>query len=90
MFAGVRLNHAGMSDLLNSPGVGADMLRRAQAVASVAQDGAPVRTGAYRGSIHAELATTDRAVGRVVSDSLYALLVEFHTRNLGRAIDAAR
>lgn len=89
MASRIRLNSRGMDELLNSDSVRADMLRRAERVAAVARDTAPVDSDAYKASIHAETATTDRAVGRVVADVDYALALEFHTRNLGRALDAA-
>lgn len=86
----VTLNHAGMRALLNSAGVRANMMSRAASAADVARANAPVKTGAYQASIHAESATTDRAVGRVVADVSYAQEIEFYIRNLGRALDAAR
>lgn len=89
MAAKVTLNHAGMQALLNSAGIRADMLRRAHAAATVAQATAPVESGEYRAGIHAESATTDRAVGRVVATAPHSAVVEAKTRNLGRAIDAA-
>lgn len=84
----VTLNHGGMSALLRSAGVRADMMARAERVAAAARSTAPVQTGAYQASIRVESATTDRAVGRVVADVPYALVVEFGTRNLGAALDA--
>lgn len=85
----ITLNHAGMRQLLNGADMARDMLRRAQRVASVARAGAPVDTGEYRDSIRAEVVHTDRAVGRVVSDTDHTLVVEAKTRNLGRSLDAA-
>jgi hypothetical protein len=84
-----KLNHAGMAQLLKSGEISADMMRRAESAASAARGFAPVESGAYQGSIHAESATTDRAVGRVVADVDYALVVEAKTRTLGRSVDAA-
>ena len=85
----VRLNSPGMRDLLSSPGVRADLRRRAAAVEAAAKASAPVDTGAYRASIHVEDATTDRAVVRVVSGDAKAFVIESRTGNLARALDAA-
>lgn len=87
--AEVKLISAGMRALLNSSGVRADMMRRAERVASAARSSAPVATGAYRNSIRAVSATTDRAVGRAVASVPYALVVEARTGNLARSLDAA-
>lgn len=84
-----RLNHAGMAEMLKSGEMAAEMHNRAESVASAARSAAPVDSGAYRGSIRVEDATTDRAVGRVIADVDYALVVEAKTRTLGTALDAA-
>lgn len=85
----VTLSSAGVSALLNDPGVRAELTRLAQAVLAAAKAGAPVATGAYRDSIHIEQGTTDRAVVRVVASVPYALYVEAKTGNMARALDAA-
>jgi hypothetical protein len=90
MAATFRLDHGGMRALLRSPGVRADLQRRAESVASAARAAAPVQSGAYRNSIHVQSDTTDRAVARVVATVPYAVEVEFDTRTLGRALDGAR
>ena len=85
----IKISYEGIRDLLNDPGVRADLTRRMGPVESAAVAGAPVTSGDYRGSIHIEQATTDRAVVRVVADSDHALFVEAKTGNLARALDAA-
>lgn len=85
----VRLNRAGMRELLHSDGVRRDLTRRMGSVESVAKASAPVDSGAYRDSIHVEQVTTDRVVVRVVADADHALVVEAKTGNLSRALDAA-
>jgi hypothetical protein len=86
----VELNSAGVEDLLNAPGVVADLTRRMEAVADRARSTAPVETGTYRNSIHVEQAQHgDRDVVRVIADVNYATTVEANTGNLARALDAA-
>jgi len=85
----VRLNRAGMRELLRSDGVRHELTRRMDGVESAAKASAPVDSGAYRDSIHVEQDTTDRAVVRVVADADHALVVESKTGNLARALDAA-
>lgn len=84
----VRLLSPGMRDLLNAPGVRAELQRRADAVAAAAKASAPVASGAYRDSIRVESVTTDRAVARVVAGTDHGLLVESKTGNLARALGA--
>jgi hypothetical protein len=90
MAAQVRLNGAGVRELLHSEGVRRMLRARAERAAAAARASAPVASGAYRDSIRVEDATTDRAVGRVVADVPYALVVESKTGNLARSLDAAR
>lgn len=85
-----KINHLGMSELLKSTGVRSELTSRASGVLSAAQSSAPVESGAYRGSLRIEQATTDRAGVRVVAGVPYALEVEAATGNLVRALDAAR
>jgi hypothetical protein len=72
MAAQVRLNGAGVRELLHSEGVRRMLRARAERAAAAARASAPVASGAYRDSIRVEDATTDRAVGRVVADVPYA------------------
>lgn len=87
--ARVTLIRGGVRELLNDEGVRAELTRRMGRVLAAAVGAAPVKTGAYRASIHLEQATTSRAVVRVATDSDHALLVESRTGNLARALDAA-
>lgn len=85
----VKLNSGGMAALLKSDEVRQALTPVADRVADAARAGAPVRTGAYRDSIHVESDTTDRAVERVVADVSYARDVEARTGNLARALSTA-
>lgn len=85
----VRLNSAGMRELLNAPGVQDDLERRGQNVLAAATASALVDTGAYRDGLTVWTAHTDRAVVRVGSTARHAPLVEAMTGNLARALDAA-
>lgn len=90
MVARVKVNYGRpFEELLKSSGVRALVNDRAERVLSAAQSGAPVETGTYRGSLHIEQVTTDRAVARVIASVDYAHVVEANTGNLARAIDAA-
>lgn len=88
MAARFKLNSAGFKEILNSPAVAAELMRRAEAAAAAAKASAPRDSGGYADSIHTERATTDRAVARVVADAPHSLVVESRTRNLGKALDA--
>lgn len=85
----VRLHSPGVVNLLKDAGVRDELTRRMERVEAQARANAPVDTGAYRDSITLEQDTTDRAVVRVVAHAGHALLVESHTGNLARALDAA-
>lgn len=87
--AKVKVLDPGVRELLQDPGVAADLARRGQAVAAAARASAPVATGAYRDSIQMTTSTTDRAVVRVGSSDPKAFIIEAKTGNLARALDAA-
>lgn len=76
----VEMNRAGAIDLLTSPGVMADLMRRGQAVNAAAGPGHMVtsRTGATRARVSV-ITTTDTARRKEALD-----------RNLTRALNAAR
>lgn len=59
-------------------------------VLAAAKATAPVKTGAYRNSLHLTTEHTDRMVVRVGSDLPYAPMVQARHGNLSRALDAAR
>lgn len=85
----VKMDSAGVSELLSSAPIRAVLTPHAEAVLAAAQAGAPVASGRYRDSLHIESDTTDRAVERVVASAPHALLVESRTGNLARAMGAA-
>lgn len=85
----IKLISAGMRQLLNDPGVAADMRARAERAADAGRATAPAETGAYRDGITAWSDRTDRAVGRAGSSVEYAPEVEANTGNMARALDAA-
>jgi hypothetical protein len=90
--ARVDLNRAGVVDLLSAPGVRAELERRAQAVAAAARATAPVKTGAYRGSIGVAVDSSPidgRARAIVEATVDYADTVEARTGNLARALNSA-
>jgi hypothetical protein len=87
----IKLNHAGMAQLLKSSGVAADIQRRAEQVAAAARASAPVDTGAYQAGIHVTMEThPSRVEAHVSSDVWYAGILEAKLGILGRALDAAR
>lgn len=87
--AGFKLNSGGMSELLKSAGVRANLDGPAQAVAAAMRSNAPVATGALVASIEVVDDTTDRAVKRVVVSVPYVHVVEANTGFMARALDAA-
>lgn len=87
--ADVRLDSAGVRELLNDPGVRRILHEHADRVAQVARSTAPVETGRYRDSITVQDATTDRAVVRVRATAPHAHLVEARTGHLARALGSS-
>lgn len=87
--AKVKLNRAGMRELLKSDGVRDELTRRMGPVLAAAKASAPVKSGAHRNSLHIVQATTDRVVVRVVADSDHSLAVEATTGHMARALDQA-
>jgi hypothetical protein len=86
----VKLNSAGVVELLNDPGVVGDLESRMSRVESAAKSGAPVESGDYQASIHTVTERHhDRTVVKVVADVPYAMAVESVTGNLARSLDAA-
>lgn len=84
----VRLNRAGVRELLLSAGVQGAVTDQAEDIASKARATAPVgETGEYQASIGViEDPTPNRARARVVANDDKAAIVESRTRNLGSAI----
>lgn len=86
----VKLDRRGMRELLRSAGVQRELDRRAERVAETARSLAPVESGDYRDSIHAEPdPTSERARAKVVADDYKAHILEAKHRTLGRALDGA-
>jgi hypothetical protein len=84
----VKLNRAGMAQMLNSAGVRREVNNAAQGIAETGKSFAPVLSGAYKDSIEVIDDTTDRAVSRVTVGVDYALEVEAKHAPLGRAANA--
>jgi hypothetical protein len=84
----VRLNHAWFAAFLKSDKARQIVRPAAERVLAEAQATAPVKTGAYRDSLHIIDGTTDRAVEGIGSDLPYALSVEARDSTLRRALDA--
>jgi hypothetical protein len=83
----VTINHRGIQEYLDGKhGVEAVLEREAQQSLDRAKASAPVRTGAYKDSLHIETVHTDRMVKRVVADVAYARVVEADTGNLARSL----
>lgn len=76
----IRLNRAGIRELLRSPGVQADLAARARRIAAAAGPGhvVDVEVG------------PNRARAAVITDSVDAMVAEATRRSLTRAIDAGR
>ena len=85
----VKLNSAGMKELLNSPGVRADLTRRMGPVLAAAKADPHDDTLAYQNGLYIWQATTDRAVVRVVSGDYKGPILEAEYGVLARALDAA-
>jgi hypothetical protein len=77
-----------MAQMLKSPNVAREVHRRAEQIAGLAKDFAPVVSGDYRNSIHVEDDQTDRAVSLVIVGVDYGLEVEALHAPLGRAANA--
>jgi hypothetical protein len=79
----LKINNAGIGELLRSAGVKANIAARAERVGAAARSETTM-------PILVEDKTGVRARYRIVADDSEAKLVEARTRLLGRAIDAAR
>lgn len=101
-----RADYRGIGELLRSPMIEAEMIRRAERVMAAAQAHAPYDPGSrdgthYRDAFHLAHgsrggARHDRAYGRVLNDDPAAFYIEVGTRDTPRhhtllhALDAAR
>jgi Bacteriophage HK97-gp10, putative tail-component len=87
----LKLNEAGIRELLKSDKVRDMLIPRAERVLAAAEANAPVVTGTYKRSLHIEVAAhPTRVVVQVVADAPHAHLVEADHGVLSRARDAAR
>lgn len=87
----VEFNEHFFDEALNSAGVRAAIDLAAERAASEARATAPVKTGAYRDSIHVEHEqAAHRQVALVIADADYALFVEARTGNLAKAMRKAK
>ena len=89
----VELVSLGMFKLVNEPGVGRELTRRAELIAAEARASAPVRSGDFKRSIHVISDHTAntlklRARARVASSDPAALLIEAIHGTLARALHA--
>jgi hypothetical protein len=90
MTARTVIHPAGVTAMLRSPGIEADMGDRAERGAEFARSTAPVDTGTYRDAIESWTEVTpEAAVGRFGSTVPYSIYVQAQTGNLARALDAA-
>ena len=86
----IKLNSAGIREVLKSSGVAAELQARAERVAQAAEASAPRESGEYANSIEVVVEQhADRAVAHVVAKAPHSLRLEANTGNLARALDAA-
>ncbi|MGW5198636.1 HK97 gp10 family phage protein [Streptomyces spiralis] len=89
-------DHAAIAALVHADFVKADLHERAARVVEVAKANAPVESGRYRDSIHAEDSPDGSVL--IVSDVEYAAVIEYGRRSdsrpahhtIANALDAAR
>ena len=83
----VKLNHAGMRELLSGAGTRAILTAEAERILAAAKASAPVDSGEYRDGLHIVQETHgDRAVVRVVGGSDHDMIVEANTGNLAKSL----
>jgi len=85
----VKLNHAGMAELLKSAEVRAILTPRAERALAAAKADPHDDTYDYENSLHIQNDTTDRAVVRVVAGDRKGHILEARYGILARALDAA-
>lgn len=87
MAARLKLNHSGIENLLKGSAADTACRPKAEAALARAQGSAPVKSGAYRASLHiVEVMHPTRKVFQIVADVDYAMLVEADTGNLARSL----
>lgn len=85
--ARVRLNPAGITAMLKSPGLRDELERRASNAAERARSSAPVESGNYKNSITSGSEEhPSRLVGRVYANAPYALIVERNHNTLSKSL----
>lgn len=83
----VKINSAGIREVLQSSEVEAALVDIAEPIAATARANAPVRSGQYRDSIEVVVDHhKDRVVAHVTAKAPHALIVESATGNLARAL----
>ncbi len=82
----VRVKGTALRDLLRSRELRRYLRGRAERVRARAEATAPRDTGAFAGSFQVEDATTDRAVGRVITTDPAGLAKEARFRTMTRAL----
>jgi hypothetical protein len=88
--ARVQLNHGGMRQLLNDPGVEAHLRALAGPVAARAAATAPVDEGTWAASFRVVAAHTDRVVVRIISTDPKGAIKEARFRTLTKALGGSR
>lgn len=87
MVVRVRLNPAGIREVLTSAGVESELMSIAEHVAAAARASAPVDSGEYAASIKVfSEQHADRVVAHIAATAPHAMLVEANTGNLARAL----
>jgi hypothetical protein len=95
-----KASYSGIGKMIRSPGMGAEMRRRAEKVKPLAEATAPVDSGEYKSSFKVTSGARggvrkDRAYGRVTNSAPHAFYVEHGTsktpahHTLRRALSAA-
>lgn len=86
----VKLNSAGMKQILNSSGVRVMLTEKMRPVLAAAKADPHDDTFDYENGLHIAQVTTDRAVVRVVSSDYKGHILEARYGILARALDQAR
>lgn len=86
----VKMNTAGVREVLSSPGVRAELARRGEQVRAAMAASAPVESGTLAASHSVEIDEhPNRVVAHIGSDLDYALPIAIGTGYMARALDAA-
>lgn len=95
-----KASYRGIGEMLRSPAMQAEMLRRAEKIKARAEATAPAESGEYKASFEIESGVkhgkTSRAYALIRNTSDHAAAVEFGWKNtprhrtIGKALDAAK